>query len=257
MQNKIIYLLLCMLSGTACQKSETETQSSNQVTTAELERISALGFNTDKVHKIEGGFIVEGDILISNKDLLRPETFSVQSLKTNEEHYRHVNLVTGLPRVISIRVHSALPASYITATNAAIARYNALGLNLTFTRVTTGGDIVINGVTGTPYLSMSGFPSGGNPYSNIALNRSHLDTWAFNTVTSVIAHAIGHCIGFYHTDHYSAMPCNNDYGAISIIPPIHIPGTPLTGGGWMSGCIGNGVNRPFTADDVLALTTLY
>uniref|UniRef100_UPI000F8E9556 M57 family metalloprotease n=1 Tax=Gynurincola endophyticus TaxID=2479004 RepID=UPI000F8E9556 len=181
-----------------------------------------------------------------------------QSLNSNEEHYRHVNLVTGLPRVISIRVNSSLPVSYITATNAAIARYNALGLSLTFTRVTTGGDIVITGVTGVSFLSMSGFPAGGNPYNSIALNRSFLDTWATNTVISIITHAIGHCIGFYHTDHYSPPPCINDYstdGKTTL--PIHIPGTPLTGGGWMSGCISNGLNRPFTADDVLALTTLY
>ncbi|WP_126974432.1 M57 family metalloprotease, partial [Gynurincola endophyticus] len=199
----------------------------------------------------------EGDLFISNDHLLQAENYAIQSLNSNEEHYRHVNLVTGLPRVISIRVNASLPASYITATNAAIARYNALGLSLTFTRVTTGGSIVINGVTGTSYLSMSGFPTGGNPYGSIDLNRSYLDTWASNTVVSVITHAIGHCIGFHHTDYYSATACNMDIVSGPSGIPVIIPGIPSSVPSWMNSCISNGMNIPFSVDDVLALNYVY
>lgn len=229
-----------------------------------LDKIYQLGFGNKNVSVHPEGYLVEGDIVITNEDLnATPDRKLIRV--GDEEQYRTTNTVTGLPRTISIRVNSTLPARYITAVDGAIARYNALGLLLTFTRVTSGGNIVINPEpSGAGYLASAGFPtSSGNPYGSVLVNRSYLDTWNINTVISIITHEVGHCIGYRHTDYanraYSCGGSAVNEGQAGV-GAIHIPGTPTTNavsGSWMLACIGNGVNRPFIGSDITALTYIY
>lgn len=246
----------------SCKKNEVQSEDYNVLTEEELDQIAALGFNKGGALKVDGGYIVEGDIFISTDQLNGGVSDSHELIVANEEHYRTTNLVTGLPRVITVRVNSSLPSSYVTATNNAIARYNALGLRITFQRVTSGGNIVINGINTTQYLASAGFPSGGNPYGTVTVSRSYLDTWNANTVTSIIAHEIGHCIGFRHTDYMNrAYSCGGSaYNEGSAgVGAHHIPGTPTgaSANSWMLACIGNGTNRPFTSSDQTALHYIY
>ncbi|QNA43231.1 M57 family metalloprotease [Lacibacter sediminis] len=245
----------------SCQKDVKTTKT--EVSQEELNQIAAMGFSTDGVMIESDGFIVEGDIFIPRADLGKVST-SPNLVVASEEQYRTTNLVTGLPRTITVQVSSSLPAAYVTNTDAAIARYNALGLTLTFQRVSSGGDIVISPApAGAGYLASAGFPtSAGNPHNSILVNRSYMDTWNTNTVVSILAHEMGHCIGFRHTDYmnrqYSCGGRRYNEGA-STVGAIHIPGTPTTAdpNSWMLACIGNGVNRPFNANDVIALGYLY
>lgn len=252
-------LLLVVLFS--CKKSLKET-TNDEIPQDVLSKIHELGFSNKNVVKHDEGYLVEGDIVITKEDLGRtPES---QLLRIAEvEQYRTTNTVTGLPRNITIRVSSALPSRYVTATNSAISRYNALGLRITFSRVTSGGNIVISAApAGAGYLASAGFPSGGNPYSSVRVNRAYLDTWNINTVTSIIAHEVGHCIGFRHTDYmnraYSCggTPVNEGSAGVGA---IHIPGTPTgpDAASWMLACIGNGVNRPFNTNDRTALNYVY
>ncbi|WP_126974197.1 M57 family metalloprotease [Gynurincola endophyticus] len=248
----------------SCQKDQVKTDASiDEVSQDVIELIAALGFKTNDIQKVPEGYLVEGDIIITDEDLRNGIGSGSELVVGDSEHYRTTNVVTGLPRNITIRVNSSLPTSYVTATNAAIARYNALGLRLTFTRVTSGGNIVINPAPSTAtYLASAGFPIGGNPHANINVNRNYLDVWVANTVTSIIAHEIGHCIGLRHTDYMDrSYSCGGAYyneGAAGV-GAIHIPGTPTgpDANSWMLACIGNGVNRPFTANDIIALRFLY
>jgi lipid-binding SYLF domain-containing protein len=245
---------------TSCSK---KAETVNQLSQDEINAIASMGFSTDGIFEEAGGFIVEGDIFIPRTDLGKKMTGS-GLIVANEEQYHTTNLVTGLPRTITVQVSSSLPAAYVTNTDAALARYNALGTTLTFQRVTSGGNIVISAApTGAGYLASAGFPtSAGNPHNSILVNRSYLDTWNTNTVVSILTHEIGHCIGFRHTDYmsrqYSCGGRKYNEGA-STVGAIHIPGTP-TGpdpNSWMLACIGNGVNRPFNANDVTAMNYLY
>ncbi|NML23207.1 protease [Pseudoflavitalea sp. G-6-1-2] len=256
-----IPVLLCFVLLISCKKSNNEP-TVQPIGDEVLAKIKNLGFSTENVQAHEGGYLVEGDIVLTNEILngtLDPKTLRIAEV----EQYRTTALVTGLPRTISIRVNASLPARYAQAVDGAVARYNALNLQLRFARVTSGGNIVINPApSGSGYLASAGFPSGGNPYSQVLVNRSYLDTWNINTVISIIAHEVGHCIGFRHTDYmgrqYSCggSPVNEGSAGVGA---IHIPGTP-TGpdpNSWMLACINNGVNRPFNANDVIALNYLY
>lgn len=222
-------------------------------------KISNLGFSAEEAFATDGGYIVEGDIFLSAEDL--EKVSPIQKLVVgDDEQYHTTNLVTGLPRNIGVR-YTGSNTNLSNAINAAIARYNAENLLLTFTRVSSGGNIVVTTVGGGNYIASAGFPSGGNPYGGIKFNLQYANMNA-NTLTSVIAHEMGHCIGFRHTDYmnraYSCGGAATNEGAGSV-GAIHIPGTP-TGpdpNSWMLACIGNGVDRPFNANDKTALNYLY
>jgi hypothetical protein len=145
----------------------------------------------------------------------------------------------------------------------AVARYNSENLGLTFTYIGTsgGGDINIAVVNTGQYIASAGFPSGGNPYNQIKYAKTYTN-YSLGFVTSVIAHEIGHCIGFRHTDYmnrsYSCGGSATNEGASSV-GAIHIPGTPTgpDAASWMLACLSATTDRPFNANDKVALNYLY
>jgi|RhiMetdeSRZDD1v2_1073273.scaffolds.fasta_scaffold03244_23 dual-action HEIGH metallo-peptidase len=250
----------CALLLFACRKNA-KNEGASAVSDEALAKIYNLGFsNKNVVSDGNGNYIVEGDILLSPADLNSvPES---QFLRIGgEEQYRTTNLVTGLPRNITVSLSSAL-STWSTALNTAISRYNALGLRITFTRVTSGANISIVNGSGS-FLASAGFPtSAGNPYNRVILNNSAVAGQPQNTVASILAHEMGHCIGFRHTDYMNrAYSCGGsavNEGSAGV-GAINIPGTP-TGpdpNSWMLSCIGSGQNRPFNSNDVTALNYLY
>lgn len=250
----------CALLLFACRKNA-KNEGASTISEEALAKIYNLGFsNKNVVSDGQGNYIVEGDILLSPADLnSTPETKFLRV--GDEEQYRTTNLVRGLPRNITVSLASGL-STWSTALNTALSRYNALGLRITFTRVTSGAAIrIVNGSGG--FLASAGFPtSAGNPYSRIILNGSAVAGQPQNTVASILAHEIGHCIGFRHTDYMNrsfscgGSPVNEGSAGVGA---IHIPGTPVgpDPNSWMLSCIGSGQNRPFNANDVTALNYLY
>jgi uncharacterized protein YjaZ len=204
---------------------------------------------------------VEGDIVLSDANLdAVPE---MQFLRVgSEEQYRTYNLVTRLPRVITVSIASRLPSSYVAALDEALARYNAEGLQITFRRVSSGADISLVKGNGS-FLASSGFPtSTGNPYNQVKVNSNAIGNQPQATVASILAHELGHCIGFRHTDYMNrAYSCGGqpvNEGA-STIGAVFIPGTNAgpDPNSWMLSCIGSGQDRPFNANDKVALAYLY
>lgn len=228
-----------------------------------MNSVKALGFSTQNMYASEGGYIVEGDIFLSSSDLGRSHNGTILRVGQSEQ-YRTTNLVTGLPRVITISVDTKLAASYVSATDEAIARYNAENLQISFRRVSSGANIAIKAAPrNARYLASAGFPtSTGNPYGQVLVAERQIGNQPQATVASILAHEIGHCIGFRHTDYmdrsYSCGGATSNEGA-STVGAIHIPGTP-TGAdpnSWMLACIGSGQNRPFNNNDKTALSYLY
>ncbi|UYZ63076.1 zinc-dependent metalloprotease [Hymenobacter weizhouensis] len=250
------------LTLSSCQE-KANVEVKNEVSETTINQIKALGFTAAGAQKVDGGVLVEGDILLTNEMLASKPDYNMLRVGQDEQ-YRTTNLVGGLPRTITVRVSTSLPSAYVTATDEAIRRFNAEGLRLSFRRVTSGGNIVLSAApSGSGYLASAGFPSGGNPYGQVLVNSGAIGTANASTyIATILAHEIGHCIGFRHTDYmgrqYSCGGSSVNEGASSV-GAIHIPGTP-TGpdpNSWMLACIGSGSNRPFNGNDVTALNYVY
>jgi len=251
----------------SCKKQSSAGQSAISAET--LNKIAALGFSNQDVHQTDDGYLVEGDIELTD-ELLNGVNAQQLLRIAGTEQYRTTNLVTALPRVIKIKV-SNLGTAYVSGTDLAISRYNALGLQISFQRVTSGSaDITIRGFNQPPsggYITLgsSGFPSNnGSPYSTVKMNTN---VYAYGSnpdvsyVGSVIQHELGHCIGMRHTDYmnrsYSCGGAAVNEGA-SNVGAILVPGTPSgpDANSWMLAC-SNGGDRSFNSNDVVALNYLY
>ncbi|RMG27916.1 MAG: protease, partial [Bacteroidetes bacterium] len=184
----------------ACSPEESFAPQENTLPQAVLTKISNLGFSTDGAFAVEGGYIIEGDIFITDAALNSTPT---EMRVPNEEQYHTFNLVTSTPRTINIFVDRKA-SSVTAATDEAIDRYNAENLQITFQRTTRKKDADIT-ISAAPrranYLASAGFPtSGGDPHNSIKVNLGAVSGQPQSTVASILAHEIGHCIGFRHTD---------------------------------------------------------
>jgi hypothetical protein len=244
----------------SCRKNASTSQSTS-VSEEALGKIYNLGFSNKNVSLNEdGNYLVEGDIVLSQADLNGVP--STQFLRVGStEQYRTYNTVTGT-RVITVSISSQLPSSYVSALDVALGRYNAQNLRITFQRVSSGADISIVKGSGS-YLASSGFPtSAGDPYNQVKVNARAIGSQPQGTVASILAHELGHCIGFRHTDYMDrsfscgGQPVNE--GA-STVGAQFIPGTNPgpDPNSWMLSCIGSGDDRPFNPNDVIALQYLY
>jgi len=258
MSKTTTYLFIAAIAITSCKKDQKSTQ--DQISQETLTQISQLGFSTTDVQKIDEGYLVEGDIILTNANLKEVPN-SVLLRIAEVEQYHTYELVTGLPRVITVSSSGSISSNVSSAIDGAIARYNAAHLAITFQRVGSGGNINIKVVNGASYIASSGFPSGGSPYPQVKFNKQY-QNWNNSTLASVFAHEIGHCVGFRHTDYmdrsYSCGGSPTNEGASSV-GAVYIPGTPTgpDAASWMLACIGNGINRPFNNNDLVALNYLY
>jgi Dual-action HEIGH metallo-peptidase len=260
---------LTALSFVACKKEAKLPAQNEEISQETLAKINDLGFGTSNVRKVDEGYLVEGDIVLTDELLNSTPDQSLLRIANNEQ-YRTTNLVTHLPRTITVIV-SGLGTAYVQGADLAIGRYNALNLQTKFQRITSGkADITIQGFNQPPsggYITLgsSGFPSRrGDPYGTIKMNTNQ---YAYGTnpdvnyVGSVIQHEIGHCIGFRHTDYmdrsYSCGGAYSNEGA-SNVGAILIPGTPSgpDANSWMLAC-SNGGDRTFNSNDKVALNYLY
>ena len=260
MNKTIVLLSIVSLGVVSCSKEVKAPEATSEVSQEAKDKIFALGYTSTGAQKIEEGYLVEGDIVLTENDL---NSTSVNHFLRigGEEQYRTNNLVTGLPRVITVSISDQLPASYVAALDEALGRYNAQNLLITFQRVSSGADISMVKAGGN-YLASAGFPSGGEPYGQVKVNNRAIGNQPQSTVATIMAHELGHCIGFRHTDYmnraYSCGGAASNEGASSV-GAVLIPGTPSgpDPNSWMLACIGSGQNRPFNNNDRTALNYLY
>jgi hypothetical protein len=245
----------------ACQSDDVPALQ-NEVSDEVLSKISNLGFSTQNVLPVDGGYLVEGDILLHDNDLKGYSDSKLLRI-AEEEQYHTTNLV-NTPRSITVSISGRnISQRLIDGVKGAVARYNAENLGLAFSYIGTngGGNINISVVNTGQYIASAGFPSNGNPFNQIKYAKTYTN-YSLGFVTSVIAHEIGHCIGFRHTDYmnrsYSCGGTATNEGA-STVGAIHIPGTPTgpDAASWMLACLSSTTDRPFNSNDKLALNYLY
>lgn len=260
MLKPLAFLLIAGFAITSCKK-EAKDPAQEQISEETLAKIYDHGFGTSNVQKVEEGYLVEGDIILT-EEYLNTAPAGTELRIANNEQYRTTLLVTGLPRNITISSSGNISTALSSAIDAAIARYNAQNLRITMSRVASGGNINIQLINGGSYIASSGFPtSNGSPYGTVKYNKAY-QNYSAGFMTTVIAHEVGHCIGFRHTDYmdrsYSCGGSPTNEGA-SGVGAVLIPGTPSgpDSGSWMLACLSATTNRPFNNNDKTALNYLY
>ena len=259
----LAFFAVAMFTITSCKKDVKQTVK-EEISQETITMISKLGFSTNNVQKIDEGYLVEGDIILTDASL--NETPASPKLRIAEvEQYNTFNLVTGTPRTITISTTGNISTRLSDGINTAIARYNAENLGLTFLRGGSngGGTINVKLINTGQYIASSGFPSsGGNPYPTVNYSRLY-QNYSLGFVATVIAHEVGHCIGFRHTDYmnrsFSCGTGGNEGQETTGVGAVHIPGTPTgpDAGSWMLACLSSSTDRPFNSNDKVALAYLY
>src|SRR5215203_3563086 len=161
---KPLILVITLVSlFTACKKESKEVAApQDEISESVKAQIKSLGFDNSNVLKIDEGYLVEGDIILTPENLANAPT-SPELIYANEEHYRTNNLVNASSYpTIKVAVSSSSSshtAVFTSALDEAIRRYNAEGLTIRFQRVASGANITINAyyqVSNT--LGSAGFP---------------------------------------------------------------------------------------------------
>ena len=256
--------------------SEDDVTMPAEVSDEVLDALTAAGFNVNIIAPIafDDGYLVEGDIYVSRSSL---KSMAAGERIPSVEQYSTNNLVNASGgRVITMYApvggKNGYSAGMIAGLDLAIARYNAENLNITFQRETSssGADIVMTrlsrGEERRGILGSAVFPtSSGDPYPQIKMSGILESTYGLSTagIATIIAHEMGHCIGFRHTDYFNrSISCggsatNEGDGGVGA---NLIPGTPagatLADNSWMLACTDGG-DRPFNNDDQTALDYLY
>ncbi|PSL49316.1 dual-action HEIGH metallo-peptidase [Chitinophaga niastensis] len=268
--NLFIKFFTCFAAGavllSACKKDPPTPEDGNKITASTIGKINALGFDTLNVAKVTGGYIVEGDLFLTEKDLETKQGYTTLFI-AEADQYKLSYTLTALPRIINISV-AGLPAAYVSAADIVIARYNALNLRITFKKVANRSDADIeikDSTLGNGVLALTPAYSAASrtPSSPVLLDITTLgNNPDEKRLATLMAHEIGHAIGLRHTTYV-----NNSYNCTykqvtktgdTQTDLIKIDGTPTSGAAfsWLSGCLNN-EDHPFNPNDVVALNYFY
>ncbi|MFT6970631.1 MAG: hypothetical protein ACJAXX_001197 [Roseivirga sp.] len=264
----------------ACQETDEVPELQEEIPQAVLDKIFNAGYSIQDVIRAEWngktGYVVEYDLFFSEDEI---SSLTLDPKVPQTEHYRTTNLVTGLPRVIKVGIDPSFNQSAKTALDNAIAMYNAENVTLSFQlttvtvsgrgkkqTITTDADIFISAFSERPrrgFITLgraAGFPTAsGDPAEGFGLNTYWINNYlpSVDELKGVMAHEIGHTIGFRHTDYQTRESCgsNTNEGSAGV-GAIYIPGTP-TGSDATSLMQSCGPSRSLNNNDKIALDFLY
>ncbi|MEQ9049420.1 MAG: M57 family metalloprotease [Marinoscillum sp.] len=271
-----VFTLAVSILFVSCEQQNDAVVTQDEVSESVLAALTNAGFDVTQQApiKFDDGYLVEGDIYIPASELASLKEGTRLAV---EEQYSTNNLVsTGGSRTITMYASqggkNGYSAGMIAGLDLAIARYNAQNLAISFQRISSSSsaDIVMTrlrkGEERQGILGSAGFPTAsGDPYGEIIMCGILESSYGRSTegIATIIAHEMGHCVGFRHTDYFDrSISCGGGTSneGTAGVGANHIPGTPTgataSAKSWMLACTDGG-DRPFNNDDRTALNYLY
>ncbi|WP_074408928.1 MULTISPECIES: M57 family metalloprotease [Aquimarina] len=270
------------LTLVSCDKDQVNApveESSLVVEKNVLNKIRALHFNPNGVEKVivndidgtqKAMYRIEDDIMLSKSQIL---DMGLHGGIQNKQ-YRTNNLVTStnVIRVVGYTGNNqyGLSATARTGLQYAVNNYNNENLSIRFI-VSFGtswgpNDILVyvdNSINPDPNRSagIAGFPSNGYPFTRVRINNGANLTQTNQQLEHLLAHEIGHCVGFRHTDWDTRKTCGeNSNEGVSNDGLVYIPGTAGPGGdpnSIMNACYPANTDGEWSNLDRVALNYLY
>jgi hypothetical protein len=225
----LLFAMLCIsLTFWGCSKEKvTPTETTEQVKKddALLTKILKQGFKRQDIVEHEDRYVVQGDIIFYKKEPAprkTPDNGRIQQARSDyivAPGYRNISVYLDEGSFSSIDLNGPL--------NDALNAFNAVGTEIQFSRVYSAGAadiVVVQDPLSLGICGQAGFPfSDGRPFDNVYISEYTLNYYGLtdpSQLTLLVAHELGHCIGFRHTNWQSR-------GESSA---IHIPGTPASDG---------------------------
>ena len=269
--NILLLFSFVLLFFVSCNSSEDEINMNGDIPDEIILKLQAAHFNTENAFLTtfmgEYGVAVEDMFFtISQIDEMAQEAGQFT------KQYRTTNLVTKLPRAITVSVDPDLGALGSNALDGMINMYNSENLMLTFQRVPFGGKgkkkatIEVSEfyeLESGGFITLgraAGFPTRkGDPAKGFGINSRWFELLnpSLSDVIGTMAHEVGHCIGLRHTDYMTRESCGQNVNEGSArVGAIHIAGTPLgsDASSLMQSC---GPADTFNNNDKIALDALY
>jgi hypothetical protein len=231
-----------------------------------IDNLLAAGYPEQEIAVLADGTVFVGsDAVVSLAASREMAGLDKEGEADDFRQYHTTNLVDASVTKICVNPTAAFSsnANLSTGLDMAISRYNAQSLGFTFQRNGTGCSANITANVDNSGGGVAGFPAGGLPYTSITIG-STVGTYGVDVSSHVIAHELGHCIGFRHTDYFNrSISCggaasNEGDGGVGA---IHIPGTPTTDvvstTSVMNSCFSLSSTGVWTTSDVTSLQYLY
>ncbi|WP_106791698.1 M57 family metalloprotease [Aquimarina sp. Aq78] len=278
----VVFTAATLSVFTSCEKESPENaedQSSQEISKDVLNKITALHFNPNGVEKItlndidgtqKTAYKIEDDILFTEDQLMNMQLHG----GIQNKQYRTNNIVTAtnVIRVVGYTGNNqyGLSSTAQTGLRYAVDNYNNENLSIRFELSfgTNWGarDILVyvdNSINPDPNRSagIAGFPSNGYPFTRVRINNGANLTQTNQQLEHLLAHEIGHCVGFRHTDWDTRKTCGeNSNEGVSNDGLVFIPGTAGPGGdanSIMNACYPANTDGEWSNLDRVALNFLY